>query len=279
VTGASSAENVRVVGRITADGDLTIQNLTHQSGVIGGAGVVTLNGNTTWTSGRWDGPGTTINNGVVTINGGAELLGRRLDNAATVNIAAGVLAMFNNATFNNLAGATFDIQGNFNIGGGPTEAINNAGLLKKSAGLGVAEIVPALVNSGSVQVDAGTLVLRAGSSTGDFELAAGTTMTIGGPYTFDAGTDVTGAGFVAVPFFNVLTIAAPVHVDSLRIEGGTVQVDADLDVHDLAMTSVFGILTGPAAVSISGALTWTGGDMRGTGVTRPYGHEVGVLGK
>jgi len=93
--------------------------------------------------------------------------------------------------FNNLAGAVFDVQvdelmaGTF--GGGPIAEFNNAGTLRKSAGVGVSVIQMALNNTGTVEVQSGTLAFFSG-----YTQTAGSTILNGGDLESTTALDIQG---------------------------------------------------------------------------------------
>src|SRR6202008_1901725 len=109
-------------------------------------------------------------------------------------------ATVHGATIVNSTGALFDLPGDnllMNNNGAPgANVFDNAGTLRKSAGSGVSTIGVALDNSGSVEVEAGTLQLGGGgsSSASAFSVTAGATLGFsGGSFAMTSGTyDVDG---------------------------------------------------------------------------------------
>src|SRR5205823_5608792 len=73
---------------------------------------------------------------------------------------------------------------------------NNAGTLLKSTGTGTELLTISLNNSGTVNVQSGTLQLGGGGTdSGVFAVGSGTTLTlVAGTYTFNVGAQVNGAG-------------------------------------------------------------------------------------
>src|SRR5262249_24538710 len=142
-----------------------------------------------WTGGSMSGPGeTTIAPGAVLEVSGARPRGitqRTLNNAGIATwIDAGPLSASDGAVINNLAGATFNVENDstflaFASPPNPLPAFNNAGLFRKSVGTGTGTtaIEVPLTNTGTVQVERGTLSLSGtGTSQGNFTTAAGTTL-------------------------------------------------------------------------------------------------------
>ena len=159
-------------------------------GGLHGPGMVTNLGNFAWSGGRIGdvGSGLFDNQGTFNWNGGGYLTGT-LQNERTVTIAsltyfdgvdmslqdgslvnnfgtiaetAGTLWTTGSPTITNQFGAVYDLQGDVNIqqayGGNPV--FNNAGTFKKSAGTGTSHVSGITFNNtGSVEVDSGTLVI------------------------------------------------------------------------------------------------------------------------
>jgi hypothetical protein len=112
------------------------------------------------------------------------------------------------SAMNNLAGATFDLQGTNSItgdgGGGPSPQFNNEGLVLKSAGAGVSQIAVPFNNlGGTVDVQSGVLALTDGgsSSNGTFNASLGATLDLVSPnqtLTFAGLFTGSGAGTVTL---------------------------------------------------------------------------------
>ncbi len=104
-------------------------------------------------------------------------------------------------SFTNTAGATYDLQSDAPIGQS-SYLFNNAGLFKKSGGTGTSTMTVSFQNqSGTVEVDSGTLQLPVdnnhGTSTGGvFDVAAGALLDLGGNGFFTGTYTGTGAGTV-----------------------------------------------------------------------------------
>jgi hypothetical protein len=109
--------------------------------------------------------------------------------------------LINGAVITNLAGATFDLQtDNTFTGATSTAAFNNAGTFLKSNSSGVFYFIPAFNNSGTVDVQTGTLFLAGGGTNSTtITVEAGATMGFGtGACTLAANSQVTGAGSVRI---------------------------------------------------------------------------------
>jgi hypothetical protein len=135
-------------GSLLITGDQTFfGGLDWSNGTLGGTGVTTI------------ASGATFN---LTGTSSKYLDGRILANAGVCNWTStgSNFQGSNGAVIENLAGATFDAKSNatlnFHSVGGES-VFNNAGLFKKSAGTGITEINWTFNNTGTVQVNTGTL--------------------------------------------------------------------------------------------------------------------------
>ncbi|KAF0176670.1 MAG: repeat-containing protein [Limisphaerales bacterium] len=142
---------------------VTVSTLTLSGGFISGAGSLSIRSAMTWSGGTLIGAGTTTiaNGAVLTVNGGADKdLRRRLDNYGTVTWTAGRILGHDAATIYNFAGALFDTQSEatlFESGDGTVKTLHNFGTVRKSAGTGTSAWSGTFNNSGTVNVQTGTL--------------------------------------------------------------------------------------------------------------------------
>ena len=150
------------------------------SNVLDTKGTTTLSGLTIGGTVEWE------NEGTVTQSGGS----------ATIGDAGGDTAFLDNRS-----GGIYDITDDSGIGLGSSTASNiqNAGLLEKTSGTGTSAIAPAVTNTGTIEVTAGTLDLQgavtgkgsdevSGASTLEFDFAVAATQTVnflGGPSAVD----------------------------------------------------------------------------------------------
>ena len=150
------------------------------------SGAFTLNGaGADYYGPQFNGPGTLLTTGSVTINGSAQLDGSLVwDNSGTVSdggtLTFGWPSGAGTLTVNNLAGGEFDITADgapFQLGWNSTAnlILNNAGTLAKTGGTGTSLITADIVNTGTILAASGTLDI-AGNVTGT------------GTLTFDPGT-------------------------------------------------------------------------------------------
>ncbi len=211
-------------GTVTLDQNITIEALALNGGTITGAAAtnftLTLNDLFTWTSGTIGGPGTVVATDGITFSttnsktlGNGSNTGRTLVNSGVANLSGGPLlisssgganpgSLFqNNGTFNALDEA--DISNN-NFGGNAGR-FANAGTFNKSGAGTTTDISALFDNTGTVNVDSGTLSLGGGASTGGtFAVDSGATLRFcGGTHTINNTSSITGAGDVR---FNTATV-------------------------------------------------------------------------
>jgi hypothetical protein len=178
---------------------------------LGGSGPLILNGSFEWGHGDIQGYGALTNNGAMTISGAdARILdARTITNNGTTNVTGtGIVYFQNSASFDNQAGATFDIQTDADLRySSGSVTFTNAGALSTSAGTSSAAIDMDFINSGKVDVNTGALTFKknlTNNSNGVVTVASGASMSVSGTLT-NNGTlrqtqDVNGSSDVA--FFN-----------------------------------------------------------------------------
>ncbi len=236
----------------TVDQVFSLGNFTFTGGVLQGGSSISTSGTFTWNgAARLGGAGTLTSNGTMLINGSAEIDGRIINNAGSAIWSAGDLQPYQLSVpdvFNNLAGATFDIQGDHNISAfnaGATLSFNNAGVIRKDTTLGTTQFINAtLTNSGTVDVQTGTLAIGAGSSGGNFNVASGATISFNA-YSFNPGTSFTGAGVVML--------------------NGTGSFNADVLLGSLQLASTFSAIDGTGRLMVAHELDHKRGDQLGSG--------------
>jgi hypothetical protein len=142
-------------------------------GTLGGAGSLVVNGPFTWRG------GTIENTGGVTLNGTSSLDGvgtsaMALNGGLLINAGAltwsgsGQNLYFYNGTLTNLAAGTITITADVSNSAG-YGTLGNAGLLTKTATTGTSILSMAVVNTGTIAVQSGTISL-----TGSYTLTGGT---------------------------------------------------------------------------------------------------------
>ena len=228
---------------------------------LSGGAVLNLTGDNSfavldWFGGTLGGSGTTTiaAGGTLTMSGsGIKILANRtLSNSGTI-VQTGSGSLYANGgtnILNNQLGATYDLQGDAGMtySAGPG-TFNNAGLFKKSAGSGTSNPIWVFNNTGTVEVQSGTLTLgNSGTHSGTFNVSAGATLGFGGgTHNINAGTSFPGAG-------------------ALAFTGAVVNMNIPFSPTVPVTLSNGGVLTLSGDNSFS-ALTWTSGQLVGTGTT------------
>ncbi|HEX7255988.1 MAG TPA: Calx-beta domain-containing protein [Gaiellaceae bacterium] len=273
----------------------TLAGLTMNGANIAGSGNIAISGPFSWSQGSMGGTGvastTTVSSGMtLTANTHKFLSNRTLVLAADTNHQEGTLRLDNGAVVVNQAGRTYTLSNEADLdwGSGAGPRLDNAGTLVKS-GAGVSFIQPALNSTGAVDVDGGTLQLASSgltsTHTGDFSVAPSTTLEVtGGTHGFNAGSEISGAGTFRVtagtanvdggfPFTGSLGVTggalnltpAP-NVASIAQSGGTLNlVTAASDGSAGSYTLSAGTLAGPGDLTVTGAMSWSGGSMNAAG--------------
>ena len=271
---ASAIDNTLLLSNatLTDSGGLDLQNLEQSGGTLNGAGDLTIEQQWLWSGGTMSSPGHTILKGSATISN-ATLSGRIVDNDGTVSVAPGTsFNIVNDAVWNNHADGTFLLGlGSSLGGGGGATAFNNDGLFEK-LGTGAVTIGLALNNTGTVDVQAGTLTLSGGgTSSGTFDLEDSAVLAISGTYNLLDGAAVIDSGTMQLNFFSNLVVAGAASVQTLTVNGGTVNITGSLTAQDLTLN---GTLTGPGDATIDGSFIFTGGNLSGTGNTFLEGNST-----
>ena len=253
-------------GTFNLDGTANLTNFLQSNGTLSGAGPLTTTGLLTWAAGTISGTGITeakagLNIGFYAIlTGGRSLIN---DAAGTLNPAgygyANNYGFFvqDNSTFTNKAGATFTLLSDATIGSnGGAPSFINQGTLATNGGTTTSTISMPVLNSGTINVQTGTLALSNGgtfSGTTALKESANAILDLtGGTFTAAAGTTInsTGAGL-------------------LRLSGATVTNAGTASLANF--TEMNGTLGGTGSVTVNGLLTWVQGIMQDTGTTEAKG--------
>ncbi|HEY3243814.1 MAG TPA: hypothetical protein VGM03_10725 [Phycisphaerae bacterium] len=295
IAGLQSQENFALTGGTFSLAEASFVNGTfaQSAGTLSGVGTLTVNGPYSWTGGTMDGGGTTLLNAGMSISGNATkaLFGRTLTNANNGTITwtgSGILSLASTPVINNQAGCTFDVQTDADSNGSlPFGAFNNSGTLRKSAGSGVTTLGGfTLNNSGSVEVEIGTLQVQGGTSSGAFVVDPGATFEVsaqfgppqtitgsvtvplggtlqfsGGPTNLNGQTDVTGQIVTTTGTGNFDAAASMgVAASSLSIlGGGTLSFAGPASASSVSHSS--GVLSGAGTLTVTGPYSWTGGTL------------------
>jgi hypothetical protein len=215
-----------------------------------------------WTAGTLSGTGSLDNDagGFVNISGSTtHYLGERTINNAGTTTWAGtndVMGTGAGATFNNLAGALFEISNDRSFSGGLGAVFNNrlGAIVRKITGTHVTIFNPVFNNDGLEDVQTGILQLAGGgASSGTFNAAAGAgTSFMGGStaYNMNAGSAFTGDG-LAIGGNATVTLNAAVPAVNYSLQIGMLDGPGDLNIsHDLDI----GLDSGGCTLAGSGAV-------------------------
>ena len=220
-------------------------------------------------AGQINGPGTLSTKGTTTIDE-ALTLGGGLNwtNSGTVNDDGSISAgdgSGGSATLANLAGASFNLTGDFltianasysDSTGSHTGSLSlvNQGTLAKTGGTGTSTIAVGLDNSGTVDVQQGTLVLSgAVNNTGTIETDANGVL--------DATDGITGNGSLIVGYGGKIELKGATSQSVFFTGPGTLQLDSPADFSG----SIAGLTTGDQ-ITFGGA-TVTGATLNGSTLT------------
>ncbi len=249
-------------------------------GTKGGSGIFEVSSVMNWIAGSLNGGG-----GVTRVLAGAAIGINGPGNARTINSHVLEIAGSGNwlGTFNLssgsgggiriLPGGALDIQGDpvwTYDQGGAQSFFEVQGALTRTTSSGTV-VVPGLSVSGTVLVASGVLEARnVGTSSGTFTATAPGTLRFGsGSHTLDASSDVNGSGTVSFIAGATTSAAGAWNVTGTTlVAGGSFLYDgasgstAALDVQS-------GVKGGDGILSVTGAMTWSGGSLQnGTGTTR-----------
>ena len=275
------------------------------TGTLTGTDSFVITGSLTLAGGTLSSTGTTDVEGGMTITGGTLSAGT-LNNDGTATLSGGI-GVGDGATINNLAGATFDVQGDVSLGygGGAMATFNNdagATFAVSNDGDGGTQANVLFDNAGVVDVNSGGLtvgfpyansVVGSATSSGSFYGAPGTSLTFGAvsqDFTPTSSIDAANIGFV-VGGFDVegsyaasgqtqLNVGATVDFTGTVLDVGSSldivpsNADASADFSPAVPTTLTtgectltGTLTGTDSFVITGSLTLAGGTLSSTGTT------------
>jgi hypothetical protein len=238
-------------GTLTLAGDATVSNLLLDSlfGTINGSGTLTPTA-FTWKQGPLAAPTVIQSGDTLTISGGgSKNLNADLTNNGTVNVTSTTnLGISNTPTITN--NGTFNLLSDVDLSG--NALFKNPGTLTKSSPAlsGTTGFTPQLINTGTVDVQSGVLLLHSGGSSGSSVGGSGGAWTVesggtldfsGGTMTAGTGTTFSGAGVSQVTTFGTLSVSGTVTAENFTIADGTV--------------------SGSGNFTVTGTLDWTGGQI------------------
>jgi len=257
VPGSDDSVLIVNAGAVTLDtaadcADFTLGTKTYGA-TLTGSGTLTIRGTFLWTQGSMTGSGRTVleTGAVMNVAGGVSLATRTLENGGTAFwTGGGDISLSSGAVITNRAGALFDVQNAASLAGFASGArFDNAGTFRKSVNSATTTISSGMSfnNSGAVEIQTGTLLCNGGfTNSGVVNLSVGTTNRLTGGGAFNAGAQLNGVGLY-------------------EFNAGTFNANADLTIQHLDLLNA--TLSGPANVTISNVMNWSGGTMSGSGRT------------
>ena len=192
-----------------------------------GSNTMTLSGGAALDGGALAGTGTLAVSGATDFNGYFLTGGSVLKNSGTLTQSGtNYVGYFGSDTaqFDNLAGATWLIDGSSTLYGATGAKISNAGTLVKATGSGAAYIADSFSNTGSIAVDSGLLRFNGGTNSfGGIISGAGVLDLTGLADTFAKGVKLTVANVLLES--GVLTIASKLsYAGAFSQTGGTLSL-------------------------------------------------------
>lgn len=269
---SAAAITIEASATLEIAADSQIDGAIELAGNIEGTGTLTVTSSMNWTGGRMTDNGSTVIAGgaVLTVDAASVALrsGRLLQNHGTVNWLRGNLDAREGSGIHNNAGALFDLQVNVQLGSTLSGTFVNYGTFRKSVGTGTALMVFPFENTGLIEVQAGTLQLYAGESTGDILLSDGTTLTKSnsGSFIFDiqAGKRVGRANpadqNVTFDVNGVATLqgTGDFDFDAIELSLGTLNLERDVSVPHVELD---GTIAGAHTLTVTESMTWLRGGL------------------
>lgn len=250
-TGTGGVEFVAGTQTFNTDLSLGTRAITLDGATMTGAGDLTQSGPMTWSKGTLSGTGTTTiqSSGTLDITGTVSLA-RSLFNSGTITWTSGVV-QFNGGTLTNYSNGTILAQAGDaskidDVSG--TNSLVNNGTFERD-GTGTTTVYVPFSNFGPVNITAGALDFKAFSGGGTLTVDSGATLRLSGTNSISSTCTITGGGTVTIP-------------------GGTQTIDNQTTVSVGTLEQTGGTIDGTANLLIASPMTWSGGDMIGTGTTR-----------
>ena len=256
-------------GTFNINGPMTVTGSAVLSGAnLGGSGAASFSG-LLWSSGTLSNTagidiaqlGTFVLNGTAAKTLSAAVL--NIDGIGAWN-GSGTLTTANNSGPSSVnIGATgllaLSDSDSFTTGSLSSAILNNAGFLKKLTGTGSAVLGSGWTwtNSGTIDVEMGSLVLGSGTGSGTFTVGNGASLSLSGAACNLSGATFTGSG-------------------TANLAASVTRFDSAASMSCLTVLSG-GSITGNGVVSFND-FSWTGGTLGGGGVTIPSGGSLGIAG-
>jgi hypothetical protein len=262
LTGAGT--NLLNGGTFTLNGNITGPNV-----VLNGANLLAsntvINSALTWNYGNINAGSvlTVATNGMLTIASGWHNFYGIMTNAGTIQLLNGGGDLYLYGSCNpgaigelvNLPGALVDVQGDnsINYNCNTTELVVNQGVLRKSGGTGITTIRPTFNNSGTLDVQTGTVNLYAGQGSGVFLPEAGATLIFSATYEVDNA--LTGAG-------------------TNLLNGGAFTLNGNINGSNVVLNGANLLASNTV---INGALTWNTGNINAGSLVTVANNRLLVL--
>jgi hypothetical protein len=282
-------------GTATFNDTLTAPSATLAGGTITGTANWSIPATFDWTNGTLGGTGTTTIEAGATLNlsgnGVTRTLGRNLINNGAVNWTGGSGLAMSAVTFQNNGTLTFGPGGSFPGISGSSGTFHNAGSIIKQTS-NTASINTLFNNTGSVEVQDGTLALNApsGHQTGQFNVGATGVLSFSNPApqtVFGPTSTFTGSGEVqfrsdlfsvdnAGPTDNftihqttvidaTLSLTDNENFDSIDLHNSTLDHASNVDINGKLWVNSYGKLQGAGRTDANGAHTINGSFEIGSG--------------
>jgi hypothetical protein len=292
-------DNVFITSAVTVTASNSIECASLTLGAPGIAPTLSITGDllldaaSYWFAGTMSGSGRTVVNPAATLtisnSSTVVLSARTLENDGTVLWVGANDISATTAVITNGPGALFVAQNSASFSGSGSR-FDNAGTFRKAASTGTTTFSTGapLNNYGTVDIQTGALVLAGGSTNaGAFTLATNTTLNLSGNFGSGAASSITGAGNLTVSG-GTATLAGLVNLtgthlfsggtanltgnyvctnNTLNISGGTANFDGTGTVAPALVNLSAGALGGGSVVTVGSQMSWTGGDMGGSGKT------------
>lgn len=199
-----------------------------------------------------NGDGTLTNTGNLNFVGGTKYMGGTtvLNNSGTITqrSGAGDFYMYDTARVNNQVGGIIDLKADnyaFYPGDGGISILNNAGLIKKTAGTATAYLSIEMINTGTINVSMGTVNLDIRQKTlngGVYIVSSGSALLWN--TTINASNTLTGAVNGTLTWNNVVSVASTANFNFTGSSG---------------LTMASASLNGDGALTNSGTFNFVGG--------------------
>jgi len=229
------------------------------AGEISVAPAVTLDSNGFF---HWAG-GTISGGGTVNAKGGLDLTNNVVLADSTLNLAGGQaasqtgtgrLVLNGSATLNNAGTYHASNDSSVGPGSGSGWSVNNSGTWVRDTGSGIFTVAVPFHNTGTVDVQSGTLTLSGGgSSSGTYQVAANLDLVISGDTSYAGDSAFTGSGRVTFQSGIQSVTDSMASAAIVNLSGGTLSIAAD---------QVF---------SSAGEFHWSGGTLSGGGTLQNTG--------